>query len=184
MDNGASSYRRFLAGDDTGMVEIVRDYKDGLLLYLNSYTNDLSFAEDCVQDTFIKLATKMPKYNGKCTFKTWLYTIGKNVVLNHLKKRSNKKIIPLDELRELRAETDLENEYLKEERKIALHRAIRRLKLDYQNVLILMYFEGFSNSEICNIMSKSKKQVDNLLYNARKSLRSELEKENVHYEEL
>lgn len=34
MDNGAGSYRRFLAGNDTGMVELIRDYKDGLLLYL------------------------------------------------------------------------------------------------------------------------------------------------------
>ena len=31
MDNGADSYRRFLDGDDSGMVELVRDYKDGLL---------------------------------------------------------------------------------------------------------------------------------------------------------
>ncbi len=29
MDNGASSYRRFLKGDDNGIVEIIRDYKDG-----------------------------------------------------------------------------------------------------------------------------------------------------------
>lgn len=36
MDNGTSSYRRFLDGDDSGMVELVRDYKDGLLLYLNT----------------------------------------------------------------------------------------------------------------------------------------------------
>ncbi len=33
MDNGASSYRRFLDGDDKGLAEIVRDYKDGLILY-------------------------------------------------------------------------------------------------------------------------------------------------------
>ena len=37
MDNGASSYRRFLNGDDEGIVEIVNDYKDGLILYLNGY---------------------------------------------------------------------------------------------------------------------------------------------------
>ena len=34
MDNGASSYRRFLDGDDKGLAEIVRDYSDGLTLYL------------------------------------------------------------------------------------------------------------------------------------------------------
>lgn len=38
MNNGASSYRRFLNGDDTGIVEIVRDYKDGLILYLLLFT--------------------------------------------------------------------------------------------------------------------------------------------------
>jgi len=65
MDNGASSYRRFLDGDDYGMEELIRDYKDGLVLYLNSYLNDFSSAEDCVQDTFIKLAVKKPKYRGR-----------------------------------------------------------------------------------------------------------------------
>ena len=29
MDNGASSYRRFLDGDDRGIAEIVGEYKDG-----------------------------------------------------------------------------------------------------------------------------------------------------------
>lgn len=36
MDNGASSYRRFLEGDDEGIVEIIRDYKDGLILFFES----------------------------------------------------------------------------------------------------------------------------------------------------
>ena len=33
MDHGAHNYRRFLDGDDGGIVEIVRDYKDGLILF-------------------------------------------------------------------------------------------------------------------------------------------------------
>ena len=36
MDNGASSYRRFLEGDDDGIVQIIKDHKDGLMFYLNS----------------------------------------------------------------------------------------------------------------------------------------------------
>lgn len=184
MDNGASSYHRFLEGDDLGMVELVRNYKDGLLLYLNSYTNDLCLAEDCVQDTFIKLSVKKPVFRGKSSFKTWLYSIGRNIALSSLRKRSRRNTEPLDECRELAAETDIEREYLMEERKIILYRSIRRLKADYQQVLILTYFEGFSADEACRIMHKTKKQVDNLLYNARKTLRSELEKENFNYEEL
>lgn len=45
MDNGASSYRRFLNGDDEGIVEIVNDYKDGLILYQEkSIINNLEVA--------------------------------------------------------------------------------------------------------------------------------------------
>lgn len=35
MNNGASSCRRFLNGDTSGFVELVREYKDGLILYLS-----------------------------------------------------------------------------------------------------------------------------------------------------
>ena len=47
MDNGASSYRRFLDGDDNGIAEIVSDYKDGLILYLNGYVNNISTVVRC-----------------------------------------------------------------------------------------------------------------------------------------
>ena len=34
----------FLDGDDEGIVEIIRDYKDGLILYLNGFTRNISTA--------------------------------------------------------------------------------------------------------------------------------------------
>ena len=47
MDNGASSYRRFREdGDESGLVEIIRDYKDGLILYLNSFVGNIHTAEE------------------------------------------------------------------------------------------------------------------------------------------
>ena len=76
MDNGASSYRRFLDGDDNGFVEIVRDYKDGLILFLDSFVSNLSIAEDLAEDTFVKLGINKPHFSGKSSFKTWLYAVG------------------------------------------------------------------------------------------------------------
>lgn len=60
MDNGADSYRRFLAGDDSGLVEIVRDYKDGLILFLNRYVRNIHIAEELAKDTFVRIVTKKP----------------------------------------------------------------------------------------------------------------------------
>ena len=184
MDNGARSYRRFLDGDDNGMEELVRDYKDGLLLYLNSYINDIGIAEDCVQDTFIRLATKEPVFKGKSSFKTWLYTIGRNTALYYLRRNKRRLDCVSGGYDNIVAETDLERDYLKEEQRIIVHKAIRRLKKEYQQVLYLTYFEEFSNKETGKITGKSKRQIENLLYNARKALRSELDREGFHYEGL
>lgn len=46
-----------------------------------------------------------------------------------------------------------------------------------------MYFENFDTAEIASIMKKSKRQVGDLLYRAKKTLKSELEKEGFVYEE-
>ena len=51
-------------------------------------------------------------------------------------------------------------------------------------MLHLSYFEGFSNAETAQIMGKTVKQVENLMYNARKALRTQLEKEGFSYEKL
>lgn len=184
MDNGAYSYQRYLNGDDSGMAELVRDYRDGLLLYLNSYLHNLSLAEDCVQDTFIRLAVKKPAFRGQSTFKTWLYTVGRNIAVSCMRKAARRGDVLLDESDTLRAETDLERAYLKEEQKITVRRALRRLNPDYQRVLYLSYFEDFCNADTAKIMGKSKRQIENLLYHAKKALRSELEKEGFDYEEL
>jgi len=184
MDNGESSYRRFLAGDDSGMVEIVREFRDGLMLYLRSYTDDIGFAEDCMQDAFIKLAIKKPKFNGKSSFKTWLYTIGRNIAVDHKRRLLRRKNVSLNECIEIADEADLERSYLVTEQRINLRHAICRLKEDYQQVLYLTYFEDFSNEETAKITGRSVKQVKNLLYNARKALKTELEKEGFNYENI
>lgn len=183
MENGAESYRRFLNGDRNGMVELIRDYKDGLILYLGGIVGNIHTAEDIMEDTFVKLVVKKPKFREKCSFKTWLYTIGRNAALDYLRKKAKKSDTPLDEL-ELADKLDLEQSYIQEERKIMVHHALAELKSDYRQVLILSFFEELSNEEIAAVMRKSKRQVENLLYRAKHSLKNVLEKEGFSYEEL
>jgi len=185
MDNGASSYRRYLDGDDAGLTDIIRIYKDGLILYINGYVDNIFTAEDLMEETFFKLATKKPHFSGKSTFKTWLYTIARNVAMDYLRKNSKITAKPIEDFSNyLAEESDIEREYLIKEQKILLHRAMREIKPEYFQVLYLVYFEDFTNEEIAKIMKKNKRQVENLIYRAKNTLKSELEKEGFEYENL
>ncbi len=185
MDNGASSYRRFLDGDDCGLVEIVSSYKDGLLLYLNGYVKNIYIAEELVEDTFFRLITKKPKFHSKSSFKSWLYAIGRNVAVDYIRRNSKLTKASVEDMENyLSDEASLEQSYIKRESKIKLHQAMRGLNSDYRAVLWLVYFEGFSNKEAAAILKKSDRQVKNLLYRARQSLKSILEKEGFDYEDL
>nr|WP_300789229.1 RNA polymerase sigma factor [uncultured Acetatifactor sp.] len=185
MDNGASSYRRFLDGDDEGIVEIIRDYKDGLILYLNGFTRNISTAEELMEETFVKLATRKPRFWGRSAFRTWLYAIGRNVAMDYLRHSARLSPIPAEELERLAGEEEsLEKLYLRTERRILLYQALDRLKIEYRQVLYLVYLEGFDNGEAAAVMHKSRRQIENLVYRAKQSLKSELEKEGFVYEEL
>ncbi len=186
MDNGASSYRRFREnGDENGLAEIIREYRDGLIFYLNNFVGNIHTAEELAEDTFVLLGTKKPKDKGKGSFKTWLYTIGRNLALNYLKKNSRRNEVSLDEYPELmNDEESIESSYLKEERKIIIHRALQKLKAEYRQILWLIYFENFSNKEAALVMKRKVHSIETLVYRARGALKSQLEKEGFVYEEL
>ncbi len=183
MGNGESSYRRFLAGDNEGMLEIVCEYQAGLMLFLNSYVQDIHLAEDLAEDTFLELMIKHPKFSGKSSFKTWLFAIGRNITAKHLRKHAKLSVVPLESQDYISVEDDIEDNYIKTEQKRMIHQALHQLKLEYRQVLFLSYFEGFSIAEIALIMKKSEKSVKNYLYKAKIALRAELERSGFDYEE-
>ncbi len=184
MGNGAECYRRFLDGDRDALAEIIRDYRDGMILFVDGVVNDFFLAEEIVQEVFIKLVVKKPKYSEKSSFKTWLYSICRNTALDFLRKIKRRRESDTDELRNLADEADLEEQYINEERRIMIRRAMKKLKSDYCQVLQLIYIEGFDNSGAADVMNKSYRQIENLVYRAKKALKSELEKEGIVYEKL
>ena len=185
MDRGAQQYQRYLTGEDEALVELIRDHKDGLILFLNRYVENLYIAEELAEETFFRLVTRRPWFTPKYSFKTWLYTIGRNLAMDHLKKAAHCTDIAPEELDRMHNETDdLERGYLRQAQKIALHRAMSALRAEYGGALYLKFFEELNNEEIAKIMKKSKRQVENLLYQAKRALKSQLEQEGFVYEEL
>ena len=182
MDNGASSYRRFLEGDKNALIDIISDHMEGLVLFLSNFTGDFCLAEEIAEDTFVKLYADKPRFSEKCSFKTWLYTIGRNAAIDHIRKISASSEIPIDKFYDIADKESIENNYIKDEEKKQLLRALEKLNKDYRQVLYLVYFEDFSNTETARITGKTEKQIRNLLYRSKESLRNILEKEGFKYE--
>ncbi|MCR4793765.1 MULTISPECIES: RNA polymerase sigma factor [Ruminococcus] len=182
MDNGASSYRRFLEGDKNALIDIIEDYREGLVLFLNSIMGDFCLAEEIAEETFLKLYVDKPKFAEKCSFKTWIYTIGKNAAIDHIRKMSKYGEMTADNFYDIADRQNIEQNYIRDEDKKQLLRALEKLNDDYRQVLYLIYFENFSNTETAKIMGKSEKQIRNLLYRSKESLRNILEKEGFRYE--
>ena len=180
MDNGASSYRRFLSGDNDAFVELVREFSDGLTLFINTILNDMHVSEEAADDVFIKLYADKPRFRDGCSFKTWLYTIGRNTALNYLKKIRRRQYSPLEDISYFSDETDIEADYLSDERNRALHQCIKALNPDHAQVLFLIFFEELSNKEAARVMGKSSRQVTQLLYRAKNALREEMARRGIN----
>ena len=183
MDRGAQAYARYCDGDDGGLAELIRDYNEGLTLFLYSVTGDLSSAEEITEDVFFRLAVKKPRFKGNSSFKTWLYAIGRHAALDYVRRRSRFTEKPAEEYPAgVSSGEDPESAYIKRERDRALHAAVARLTPDYRQALTLSYFEELDNGQIAEVMKKNKRQVENLLYRAKAALKTELEKEGITHE--
>lgn len=177
MDNGACSYRRFLSGDEAAFDEILDLYKDSLIFFLCRFVESVATAEEIAADTFALLITKPDKYDFSVSLKTWLFTVGRNRALDHLRRQNRRRIVPLEEAVALPGseEDDPETLFLQKERDRALHRALSRLKADYRLALHLVYFENLSYEEAGRVLRKSRKQIENLVYRGKNALRTDPE---------
>lgn len=180
VDNGDEGYRRFLAGDNDGLVCVIDEYRPGLILFVNGITGNINDAEEIAEDTFVRLAVKKPAFRGQSSFKTWLYRIAKNIAADRMRRKKKEIVVFSDDIAEEKSVEDL---YFEEEKKRALHRAIRSLNPEYRQVIFLVYFEGFNNEGAAKVMKKNKRQIENLLYRAKQSLKTKLKEEGSIYED-
>ena len=175
MDNGASSYRRFLDGDESAFNEIMEELFRSLVFFINGYVHDIHAAEDIAIDAFSDLVVHRHRYNFKVTLKTYVFMLGRSRgrsrALDYIKHRKVLSFVELSEAEGIENEKTLEGIVLADERKRAVHSAIAKLSEDKRVVIHLIYFEEMTYDEAAKVMKKNRKQVDNLLYRAKKELR-------------
>lgn len=181
-DMDRNLYNDFLNGDDKAFEEIVIKYRKSVTDFIYKIVHDYSIAEDLAQDVFLYILVNKDVYNPKYKLKTFLFTIARSRSLNYIKK--SKREISIDTYEYYLSETtDYLDNVDNKEKLERINSILKSLKPDYQTVIYLADFEKFSNKDISKILNKTDIQTKALIYNARKKLRTLLEKEGITYDE-
>ena len=172
-----SLYRQYLNGDDAGLEALMKKYGDSLTLYIDGYLHDIHEAEELMLDVFAYLFTKKPRIRDG-GFKAYVYKAARHMALR--RKSKQKFLLSLDELT---GEPDgrlLVEEIIRtEERNRVLHLCMEEMNPDYREVLYLTYFEDMSYAQAAEVTGKTVKQITNMVYRGKKSLRRLLEREGI-----
>lgn len=186
MKDDKTLYNEFLEGNINSFEEIVINHKDNLIYFISRFTGgDMFIAEDIAQDVFAYIYVYKEKYDFNYSFKTFIYTLGKNKAIDQIRKLSKSKLMNFD------SETDylfpdgesIEEKVIRDEETRNVLNSLKKLKPDYERALYLLAFENFSYNDIGKILGKTLPQTKVLIHRARKSLKSIMEKGEGKYEE-
>ncbi|MCL2446300.1 MAG: RNA polymerase sigma factor [Oscillospiraceae bacterium] len=178
------AYAAFCGGDQSAFDQIMHEFRQGLIFFLRSYVKSYETAEDLAEDTFVELIIHQGRFRGQSSLKTFIYSVARHKAIDHIRREQRRPTVALDEIDHWQGDEDTpEEHYLAQERAQVIANAIATLSPDYQEVLRLLYLERLSYDDIARIMRKSNKQIDNLAYRARNTLRTALGKEAEYLEE-
>ena len=93
----AALIRAWQAGDEQAAAELVERHARPLARFLAGAGAPDADVDDLVQETFIRAFRGVDRFRGQCQFRTWLLTIGGNVLKDFGRRAARRKVMPLDE---------------------------------------------------------------------------------------
>ncbi len=196
------------AGNESDYVALVERYRHQLHVHCYRMVGSLEDAEDLVQETILRAWRKRTSFEGRSTFRGWLYRIATNACLDFLERRPRRVLPPdvvpaSDPLLELPAPAafpwldpypDLMLEPVaasgadpeeliveKETIELAFMAAIQHLPPRRRAVLILRDVLGFSAKETAAVLAMSVASVNSTLQRARSTLESRLPRHRLDW---
>ncbi len=88
---------RFQRGDKAAFAALVRRHQSALYNFSLRHLRAQSAAEDVVQDAFVRVVQNAGEFKHEARFTTWLYTIVRNLCIDHLRKQVHRKHPSLDQ---------------------------------------------------------------------------------------
>jgi RNA polymerase sigma-70 factor (ECF subfamily) len=88
---------RFQDGDRPSFVVLVRRHKTPLYNFILRHVRSRSHAEDLTQDVFVRVVQSAATFKHEARFSTWIYSIARNLCIDHLRKMSLRRHPSLDQ---------------------------------------------------------------------------------------
>ena len=158
------------------------EFRSKVIGYLRGLLPE-SEAEDAAQEVFQKISRSLYSFRGESSLSTWVYRIATNTALDRLRSNPFKTIsLDVQEMDSIESPSpSTEKSAIKREMNSCIRGVIRQLPEDYSTVIVLSDIEGFTDSEIADILGISIQNVKVRLHRARAKLRTELEKFCMFY---
>src|SRR6266566_2261731 len=94
----AALIRAWQGGDEQAAAELVGRHARPLARFLAGAGAPEADVDDLVQETFIRAFRSVDRFRGQCQFRTWLLTIGGNVLKDFGRRAARRKVVPLDDV--------------------------------------------------------------------------------------
>jgi len=179
--DGASSeeakiVERVKAGESEAFSLLVDRYQNRIFNFVKMMVKSREEAEDLTQEALIKAYNSIGKLQSTSSFKSWLFRIANNTVLDSIRRRR----IEIADVEESLKETYVdsatpESGILAEKRTEAVKWALGRLKEEQMRILVLCDLEGLSYREIADALNVPFGTVQSRIFYARRKLKELLD---------
>lgn len=143
--------------------EVVEKYFDMIYKLALSQTKSRDYADDVVQEVFIRFINSDKKFESDEHIKAWLVRVAINCSHNIFSNSWAKKTVPLSE--DIVFDTNEKGD---------VYYAVIELPQKYRAVIHLFYYEEMSVAEISEVLKTNSSTVKSQLSRARKMLKEKL----------
>ncbi len=137
-------------GHRSSYSELVKRHQKGLLRLSMRFVKDLDIAQDIVQDSFIKAYEKLHSFEGRSSFKSWLFQIAMNTARNKLREYRHE-TADISQLH-LAVGATAESSLIHSAVSRLIQTEVDRLPIKQKMALVLRVYEDLSFKEIAEIM--------------------------------
>lgn len=161
---------------------LVGQYQFRLVRYFIYLLGKRDSVDDLVQETWLRVLERGSSYDGRSRFEPWLFTIARNLAIDHMRKR---RVFSIDSNhspeQELEALTPVSNapspfeQAARTEDAQRLAHSLQMLAPIYREALVLRFQEDLSLQEMAGVIGASVSTVSSRIYRGLAALRAQLD---------